>query len=171
MWIPPQLPQLRLNAPSAVPRRTSGGVPRSRKFSPDEQADTAAGQKLTHLAELLDDDTPILQLQADPAALAPERLLVFELTGGIPQFSRAVSLIPGLEFLGAEDVDDDEDVDPNAVLYLMVPSEGAFRNIVTLWRGWRANGTVPPKYSAWKAMLSQLRDIRDRKSTRLNSSH
>lgn len=160
MAIPPQLPLLRLNTPSAVPRRTSGGFPRSRKFTPDEQADTAAGQKLTHLAELLDDDTPILQLQADPAALAPERLLVFEITGGIPQFSRAVSLIPGLEFLGAEDIDDDEDVDPNAVLYLMVPSEGAFRNIVTLWRGWRVNGTVPPSYSAWKAMLSQLRDIR-----------
>src|SRR3546814_14556957 len=25
---------------------------------------------------------------------------------------------------------------------------------------WRANGTVPPNYSEWKAMLAQLRDIR-----------
>src|SRR3546814_13874086 len=89
MAIPPQLPLLRLNAPSAVPRRTSGGFPRSRKFTPDAQADTAAGQKLTHLAELLDDDTPILQSQADPAALPPERLLVVALTGRLPHSRRS----------------------------------------------------------------------------------
>lgn len=59
----------------------------------------------------------MLQLRADPAALAPERLLV-------------------------------------------VPSEAALRNIVTLWRGWQNTGTLPPRFSAWKTMLSQLRDIR-----------
>jgi hypothetical protein len=111
------------------------------------------------LAAQLDAGTPALQLRADPDALAPERLLVFELTGNVMQFTKAVALIPGLEFLGAEDLEEDEfDTDP--ALYLMVPSEAALRNIVTLWRGWRQNGTVPPRYSAWKALLSQLRDIR-----------
>ena len=43
----------------------------------------------------------MLQLRADPDALAPERLLVFELTGGVMQFTEAVRLVPGLEFLGA----------------------------------------------------------------------
>jgi hypothetical protein len=70
-----------------------------------------------------------------------------------------VRLVPGLEFLGAEDLDEDE-LDKSPVVYLMVPSEGALRNIVTLWRGWQRDGTVPPRYGAWKAMLSQLRDIR-----------
>jgi hypothetical protein len=101
----------------------------------------------------------MLQLRADPAALAPERLLVFELTGGVMQFTEAVRLVPGLEFLGAEDLEED-DLDKNPAVYLMVPSEAAFRNIVTLWRGWQNNGTVPPRFSAWKTMLSQLRDIR-----------
>lgn len=101
----------------------------------------------------------MLQLRADPDALAPERLLVFELTGGVMQFTEAVRLVPGLEFLGAEDLDED-DVDDNPVVYLMVPSEAALRNIVTLWRGWQQNGTVPPRFSVWKAMLSQLRNIR-----------
>ena len=101
----------------------------------------------------------MLQLRADPNALAPERLLVFELTGGVMRFTEAVRLVPGLEFLGTEDIDDD-DLDRNPVVYLMVPSEGALRNIVTLWRGWQRNGTVPPRFSAWKAMLSQLRNIR-----------
>lgn len=142
-----------------IPRKTGSGYPRSRKFEPADQAQTSAGQKLTGLAAQLDSNTPILQLRADPAALAPERLLVFELTGGVMQFTEAVRLVPGLEFLGAEDIDEDED-DKNPAVYLMVPSEAALRNIVTLWRGWQSNGTVPPRYSAWKTMLSQLRDIR-----------
>lgn len=75
------------------------------------------------------------------------------------KFEQAVRLVPGLEFLGAEDIEEDE-LDDNPALYLMVPSEGALRNIVTLWRGWQANGTVPERFSAWKALLSQLRDIR-----------
>ena len=75
------------------------------------------------------------------------------------QFTEAVRLVPGLEFLGAEDLDED-DLDSNPVVYLMVPSEAALRNIVTLWRGWQRTGTVPPRYSAWKALLSQLRNIR-----------
>lgn len=111
------------------------------------------------MATQLDANTPILQLRADPDALAPERLLVFELTGGVMQFTEAVRLVPGLEFLGAEDLDEDE-LDKNPAVYLMVPSEAALRNIVTLWRGWQQNGTVPPRFSAWKAMFSQLRDIR-----------
>ena len=101
----------------------------------------------------------MLQLRLESDALAPERLLVFELTGGVMQFTEAVQLVPGLEFLGAEDLDEDE-LDSDPVCYLMVPSEAALRNIVTLWRGWQQNGTVPYRFGAWKTMLSQLRDIR-----------
>lgn len=74
-------------------------------------------------------------------------------------FEKAVRLVPGLEFLGTEDLDEDE-LDPNPALYLMVPSDAALRNIVTLWRGWQRDGTVPAGFSAWKSLLSQLRDIR-----------
>jgi hypothetical protein len=142
-----------------ISRKTGSGFSRSRKFEPGDQAQTAAGQKLTGLAAQLDANTPMLQLRADPAALAPERLLVFELTGGVMQFTEAVRLVPGLEFLGAEDLGED-DLDKSPAVYLMVPSEAALRNIVTLWRGWQNTGNVPPRFSAWKAMLSQLRDIR-----------
>ncbi|MDX7543084.1 hypothetical protein, partial [Serratia marcescens] len=89
---------------------------------------------------------------ADPTALAPERLLVFELTGSVLQFEKAVQLVQGLEFLGAEDLEEDE-LDKDPVIYLMVPSEGALRNIVTLWAGWRGSQTVPPGFSAWKTLL------------------
>ena len=41
--------------------------------------------------------------------MAPERLLVFELTGDVANFVRAAALVPGLEFVGAEDLDEDEE--------------------------------------------------------------
>lgn len=75
------------------------------------------------------------------------------------KFTEAVRLVPGLEFLGAEDIDGDEN-DDNPVAYLMVPSEAALRNIVTLWQGWQRTGILPPRFSAWKGLLSQLRNIR-----------
>lgn len=68
-------------------------------------------------------------------------------------------LVSGLEFLGAEDLEEDE-FDKNPAFYLMVPSEGALSNIVSLWRGWQQTGTVPSRFSTWKTLLSQLRDIR-----------
>lgn len=159
MALPPKQPLLRLGAPVAIPRKTGAGFGRSRKFEPGDQAQTPAGQKLVGLAAQLDANTSMLQLRADPDALAPERLLVFELTGGVMQFTEAVRLVPGLEFLGAEDLEEDE-LDKSPAVYLMVPSEAALRNIVSLWRGWQRTSTVPPRYSAWKTMLSQLRDIR-----------
>lgn len=143
-----------------IPRKTGRGFPRARKFTPAEQAGTPAGQKLSGLAAQLDANTPMLQLRADPDALAPERLLVFELTGGVMQFTEAMRLVPGLEFLGAEDLDEDDKLDPDPVVYLMVPSQAALRNIVTLWRNWQLNSTVPPGFGTWKLMLEQLRNIR-----------
>ena len=156
---PPDHPLLRLSAPVKVARRTGGRIGLPRKFNPTEQSQTAAGQKLTHLVEQLDAEVPLLELRADPNALAPERLLVFELTGGVMKFQDAVRRIPGLEFLGAEDIEEDE-FDKNPVLYLMVPSASALRNIVTLWRQWQKDGTVPYGFGLWKALLSQLRNIR-----------
>lgn len=140
-------------------RKGGGGAQKARKFTPEGHGATAAGQKLTELARQLDAETSVLQLQGNPNALAPERLLVFELTGTILEFEKAVRLVPGLEFLGVEDLEPDV-IDKRPSLYLMVPSDAALRNIVTLWQNWRRTGKVPRRFSAWKAMLSQLRDIR-----------
>ena len=107
----------------------------------------------------MDANENLLQLRANPDELAPERLLLFVLTGSVFKFEQAVRLVPGLEFLGAEDLEEDE-LDKNPALYLMVPNEGAFKNIVTLWKGWQRTGQVPEGFSAWKTLLSQLRDIR-----------
>ena len=124
MAIPPERPLLSLSAPSVIPRKKGPPFFGARKLTPSDQAGTKAGQKLIELAKLIDANEPLLQLKTDPSALAPERLLVFELTGGVMKFHEAVRLIEGLEFLGAEDIEEDE-FDKTPTLYLMVPSEGA----------------------------------------------
>ena len=44
------------------------------------------------------------KLATDPNALAPERLLVLEVTGSIQNFAGAVARIAGLEFAGEEEL-------------------------------------------------------------------
>ncbi|WP_084657376.1 S8 family peptidase [Natronohydrobacter thiooxidans] len=155
----PKQPLLRLDAPTRIPRQTGTRPPIPRRLSPDQQLATPAGRKLSRLRDQLAASETALQIRADPNALAPERLLVFELTGGVYKFERAVRLIDGLEFLGSEDLEEDAE-DAKPTVYLMVPSEGALKNIESLWRGWQENQTVPPGFSTWKTMLAQLRDVR-----------
>ena len=60
-----------------------------------------------------------LELRADPAALAPERLLVFEVRGSVNNFAAAVQRVPGLELIDEEELGSDNDKEP--VAYLLVP--------------------------------------------------
>lgn len=85
---------------------------------------------------MLQRDPAGLALRADPAALAPERLLVFEVKGSIAAFARAINNVPGLELIDEEELPDDEDKAP--VAYLLVPDLRALRQIESLWRTWVA---------------------------------
>ena len=73
-----------------------------------------------------------MELRADPAGLAPERLLVFELTADVQNFARAAANIPGLEFIGAQDLESDEE-DKSPSLYLMIPDALALRQMISMW--------------------------------------
>jgi len=101
----------------------------------------------------------VLQLRADPNSLAPERLLVFEVTGSVQNFAKAVARIVGLEFAGEEELESD-DFDKNPEFYLLVPQLGALREIVSLWQGWQRDGTVPRNYTPWRDLFLQLRAVR-----------
>lgn len=103
-------------------------------------------------------DPAALELRADPAALAPERLLVFEVRGSIAAFARAVSRVPGLELIDEEELPGDEDVAPLA--YLLVPDVRALRQIESLWRTWVARSDLPEGHTAWRDVFACLRDLR-----------
>jgi hypothetical protein len=100
-----------------------------------------------------------MQLRADANSLAPERLLVFEVTGSVQNFVNAVSRIPGLEFAGEEELAPDE-FDENPEFYLLVPQLDALRQIVSLWQEWRRTGTAPRNFTPWRDLFAQLRSVR-----------
>jgi hypothetical protein len=100
-----------------------------------------------------------MQLRSDPSALAPERLLVFEVTGSIQNFAAAVSRISGLEFSGEEELKADE-LDESPEFYLLVPQLTALREIVSLWETWQLSGDLPRGYAPWRQLFLHLRSVR-----------
>jgi hypothetical protein len=117
------------------------------------------GPLFDRLRGVLERDPEGLELRNDPTALAPERLLVFEVTGSIQNFVRAVARVPGLEFEGEEDMAEDER-DRNPVSYLLVPDMRALNEILSLWRRWQAGQAMPRGFAPWASVFSCLRDVR-----------
>ncbi len=155
----PQKPLLRLNNPRGVPkRRSGGGGGQARRFDRQAQARNH-GPIFSQLQNVLDRPDAALQLRSDPNSLAPERLLVFEVTGSVQNFARAVQRIDGLEFAGEEELDAD-DFDKNPEFYLLVPQLAALQQIVSLWELWLREGSVPRNYTPWRDLFSQLRVVR-----------
>ena len=155
----PEKPLLRLNEPrDAGRRRSGGGGSQARQIDRATQA-RSHGPIFQRLQNILNRPDAVLQLRADANSLAPERLLVFEVTGSVQNFAHAVSRIVGLEFAGEEELVTDE-FDENPEFYLLVPQLDALREIVSLWQGWQRTGTVPRNYAPWRHLFAQLRSVR-----------
>ena len=107
---------------------TRVGFPRPRQIPTAEQLQRPAGQRLQRLAQVLTPGANPLQLKADPAGIAPERLVVFELTADVSGFMRAAARVPGLEFVGADELEA-QGGDRDPALYLMIPDSRALTQI------------------------------------------
>jgi Subtilase family len=155
----PSKPLLRLNQPNNAERRRSGGGGASpRRLDPAAQVQNH-GPVFQNLQNVLAGPNAALQLRADPNSLAPERLLVFEVTGSVANFARAVARIPGLEFAGEEELAADA-LDESPEFYLLVPQVAALQEIVSLWSRWTLTGSVPRNYTPWRDLFLQLRAVR-----------
>lgn len=157
----PNKPLLRVE-PRARPEPRVGRAnhqPRPEPFSAQRQVQEF-GPKFDRLRDVLESDPQGLSLRADPTALAPERLLVFELRGDVAGFASAVSKMQGhLEFIDEEALaQDEEDKDP--VAYLLVPDMTAMRQIESLWRRWQSGGRLGHGYTPWEHVFALLRDLR-----------
>lgn len=97
------------------------------------------------------------ELRADPAALAPERLLVFEVRGSVNNFAAAVQRVPGLELIDEEELGSDDDKEP--VAYLLVPDARALAELLSLWTRWNANQLIFGE-TPWRGVFELLRDLR-----------
>ena len=100
-----------------------------------------------------------LQLRSDATALAPERLLVFEVRGSIASFSRAIQRVPGLELIDEEALPEEEG-DKNPTAYLLVPNDAALRQVFSLWRRWSEGLPMQEGFTPWRDVFSTLKDIR-----------
>jgi hypothetical protein len=58
------------------------------------------GPSFNRLRTALARDNGTMQLRDDPTALAPERVIVFEIAGTVQNFLKALSRVNGLEFMG-----------------------------------------------------------------------
>jgi hypothetical protein len=151
----PENPLLRFDNPKIEGRQPGKqAFANLRSFTANQQRRGSAGQRFRRLGEVLDRGGDPLELRADPNGLAPERLLVFE-----ANFARAAANVPGLEFIGAEEIEADEE-DKNPVLYLLIPDAAALRQTLSLWRDWLAGRGLPRGFAPWRAVFSQLRDLR-----------
>lgn len=135
------------------------GFPRPRKIDREDQLLAPAGQRLQALSRTLAAGTPALQLRADPAGLAPERLLVFDLTGDVGNFLTAAAKVPGLEFVGADELEP-EGSDRDPALYLMIPDARALTQMVGLWRDYAAGRALPYGFAPWRNLFEQMKDLR-----------
>lgn len=101
---------------------------------------------------------PCSKLRHDPSALAPERLLVFEVRGSIQDFARAITKVVGLELVDEEEPPSDDDKQP--VAYLLVPDAKALGQLLRLWTKWLETGEVPAGFTLGVTCLTCLRDLR-----------
>jgi hypothetical protein len=138
-----------------VPKK---GFPRQPDSFPLAQQEAKFTPKFDRLREVLGRDPEGLSLRMDPSALAPERLLVFEVRGPISSFITAINNIVGLELIDEEELETDEDKSPTA--YLLVPDLAALRSIESLWRTWCRNEPLGTGFTGWRDVFSLLRDLR-----------
>lgn len=173
-------PLLRLPAPSAAPARPGRGGG-TRLFTPTQaQQRTRIGPAFTRLRGALGrGPDALLELRADPQALAPERVIVFEVAGLVSDFAKALARVPGFELLVEHDIEhppDDlfaevdaradrrgqrrEDADVAGRLYLTMPDMAALGQLLSLWDRYQ-NGQDPPVgFAPFKHVFAQLRTLR-----------
>lgn len=113
--------------------------------------------RFERLEQVLARDANGMELRADATALAPERLLVFEVRGAVSDFARAIRAVPGLELIDEEEMQGDEDKAP--VAYLMMPDAQALQQLVSLWQRWQRNELVFGE-TPWRNVFQLLRDLR-----------
>ena len=131
------------------------------------------------LRDVFDNDRDPLTLRHDPAGIAPERALVLEIAGSVDTFYQAITRIPGLEYLGDEEMEFDADADfavrdtrkgregevrddrpVGGRLYVAMPDTGALRQLVSLWERYQAGQEPDSGFGPWFEVFRQLYRMR-----------
>jgi hypothetical protein len=148
-----EFPLLPIPAPRLDERpRGGGGGGDDLRLPTVERQGHRIGPTFQRLRDAFAEERPAISLRNDPASIAPERAIVFEVAGSIGGFYAAVRQIGGLEYLGDEELDFEADDDFAVVdtrrgregelrddrtvggrLYLAMPDTRALRELLRLW--------------------------------------
>ena len=114
-------------------------------------------------------------MRADPLGLAPERAVVMEIAGSLADFHKAVSRIPGLEFLIDDEFafvanDDFSALDSHGEpaadrpvpgrRYIAMPTMAALAELIGLYERWDRGERLPRGFTPWRDLFDQLKTLR-----------
>jgi len=162
----------------APPKLGGGGA---KPFIPNRE--TQAGRIGPAFARLRDalNRTPeqVHALRADPTALAPDRVIVFEIAGTVADFAKAVNRVPGLELMveyetaaepdelfAVKDERKDrkgqrrEDKMVEGRFYLAMPDTAASEQLLSLYDRWTRGQELAEGFAPFKHLFAQLRVLR-----------
>ena len=160
-----------LNLPEALPaapHAATGGGGKISRPSRDRQRERL-DPKFDRLSRAAQTPEQLLALRNDPASIAPERAIVFEVEGSLKDFYAQARAI-GLEYLGdfedefepTEDFFDSKKPDKKLVgrIYLAMPDVQALRELLSLWERYKQNRIMPKGKGGWRDLFSRLLDVR-----------
>ena len=165
----PDQPLLRLPNPERIdPPRSYGGGPRINHPARDVQG-RRLGPKFERLSRAIADPQAAIQLRSDPASIAPERAIVFEVIKTDPGFYDAAAGI-GLELLG----DDEQKFEPDQYfqvrnkpgdilagrIYLAMPNLEALQQLVRVWQRYQSGQNIGGPFQGWTQLFNYLREVR-----------
>ncbi len=150
--MPTNFPIVRLKRAPEARERIKGRKARFPKKIPYDRQAQRLGQVFANAERSLASYASDVSVAADPRAVVPDRCLVFELLGDVPEFNLAAQAL-GLDWLANEattgDAEFDEDVAPDAPerqpaqrLYLTMPTEQALRRLLAQWKRY-TSGVAP----------------------------
>ena len=169
------LPPLEIGEPPTGPRF----VPSTPQHPGRARQAARLGPVFDRLAATLDEDGDPVVLGDDPAGLAPERVIVFEVAGSIRDFAAACTKVPGLEYLAEREFEFEPDEDFWLVdtrkgkegqprddkpiggrVYAAMPDMRALRELLSLWRRYREDSKADHGFTGWFDLFDRLRDLR-----------
>ena len=162
-----------------VPPPGRGFPPTVPRHPPRARQAERLGPVFDRLASVFAGGRDPVELRDDPASLAPERVIVFEVAGSIGDFAAACRNVTGLEYIAEQDTefeaDDDfwtidtrkgkegqrrDDKAVGGYLYAAMPDLQALRDLLNLWRRHQEGLPAEPGFTPWFNLFDQLHGLR-----------
>lgn len=165
----PERPLLKLPEPETFdPKPGPRGGSDLAKPARDRQG-TRLAPRFDRLMQVAGNPQELMRFREDPAAIAPERAIVFEVAGQLKDFYKQAQEL-GLEYLGdyeEEFAPSDDFYDtqkPERMLpgrvYLAMPDVKALQELLGLWRRYQSGENMPRGKTEWRVLFSLLIDVR-----------